>query len=338
MPTGFVHFCSCNRGNCMESLERLREFEAVSLEYQKIGNYIRKQNPFLYEREYGRDFVHFTDEDLMDLFIRKFRYYKPSVMSAVFGKYKQFYGWCKEQEYIFQNPFDQSKYLSYEYLVRMAASHGNVPYYSREYVVGICESQLGCKEYYKAIALSLFEGVRSYSQLARLKWTDIDWENHILMVGKQRICLSEELMETYKQVRNCECFQNKQQRFQLDQGSGALIPPLIRHGEQQSYANQNPRYLSNAFSRKMSLLGLSASGLYESGIMYRLVGQFGKYEILQYLLPEHTVEKSAVIQKNQVFEEFLKENGILLSGRDFSFDFKGYGILLKYGGRREKID
>ena len=42
----------------MESLMRLEEFEAVSLEYQKIGNYIRKQDPFRYEEEYGRDFVH----------------------------------------------------------------------------------------------------------------------------------------------------------------------------------------------------------------------------------------------------------------------------------------
>ena len=56
----------------MKSLERLEEFQAESLGFQKIGNYIRRQNPFRYEEAYGRDFIHFTDEDLMDLFIRKF--------------------------------------------------------------------------------------------------------------------------------------------------------------------------------------------------------------------------------------------------------------------------
>ncbi|MCI8495537.1 MAG: hypothetical protein HFI74_07640 [Lachnospiraceae bacterium] len=315
----------------MESLMRLDEFEAVSLEYQKIGNYIRKQDPFRYEEEYGRDFVHYTDEDLMDLFIRKFGHYKPSVLSVVFGKYRRFYGWCVERQYIFENPFENSKFLSYEYLVRMAAANGNVPYYSREYVVELCETQNEAAAYYKAIALSLFEGVKSYSQLARLKRTDLDIEKRALMVGAQRLVVSLELLEAFDMLRECAYLQIGERRLALDQDSDALILPLIRYGQQRSLSGENYRYLSNAISRKMKSLGLSASGLYESGIMDRLVKHFGSEEILTYLLPEHPLEKKWMTQKNRELEGFFRENGISLSGRDFSFDFKGYGLLLKYG-------
>ncbi len=320
----------------MESWKRMEEFEAVSLEYQKIGTYIRRQNPFRYEKEYGKAFLYYTDEDLMDLFIRKFRYYKPSVMSVVFGKYRRFYDWCAQKRYISLSPFESSKYLSYEYLVRAAAANGNVPYYSRDYVTSLCGSQLGGGAYYKAIALSLFEGVKSYSQLARLKWQDLDREKRILSVGEHRIQISDELFKAYETLRECMYFQAGGRRLLLDQDSDALILPLIRHGQQHSCSGENCRYLSNAMSRKMGTLGLSASGLYESGIMHRLIQRFGKDEILEYLLPEHSVEKSVMTSKNRELGAFFKETGIGLSGKDFSFDFKGYGLLLKYGGALEK--
>ena len=117
----------------------------------------------------------------------------------------------------------------------------------------------------------------------------------------------------------------------MDQGSGALIPPLIRHGQRNSSSRENYRYLSNAISRKMTALGLTASGLYESGIMHRVVQQFGKDEILEYLVPERPMEKSAMSRKNRELEAFFHERAIPLSGRDFSFDFKGYGLILKFG-------
>ncbi len=315
----------------MEALMRLEEFQTVSPDCQKIGNYIRRQEPFRYEEEYGRDFVHYTDENLMDLFIRKFGHYKPSVMSVVFGKYRRFYDWCVERAYLSSNPFDHSKYLSYEYLVRMAAANGNVPYYSREYVAGLCREQTGDEAYYKAMALSLFEGVRSYSQLARLKWEDVDTKRRTLAVGDQNIKISGELLEAYEELKNCEYFQTGERKQALDQGSGALIPPLIRHGQRNSSSRENYRYLSNAISRKMTALGLTASGLYESGIMHRVVQQFGKDEILEYLVPEHPMEKSAMSRKNRELEAFFHERAIPLSGRDFSFDFKGYGLILKFG-------
>ena len=88
----------------MNSWKRMEEFEAVSLENQKIGTYIRKQNPFLYEEEYGKAFPYYTDQDLMDLFICKFRHYKPSVMSAVFGKYRRFYGFLPSTMHAFLCP------------------------------------------------------------------------------------------------------------------------------------------------------------------------------------------------------------------------------------------
>lgn len=320
----------------MNSWKRMEEFEAVSLENQKIGTYIRRQNPFLYEEEYGKAFPYYTDQDLMDLFICKFRHYKPSVMSAVFGKYRRFYGWCAQKHYISFSPFENSKYLSYEYLVRAAAANGNVPYYARDYVTALCDGQPQGGAYYKAIALSLFEGVKSYSQLARLKWHDLDKEKHALSMGGYRIQISDQLLKAYQTLRESVYFQAGARSFLLDQDSDALILPLIRHGQQHSYSGENYRYLSNAMSRKMAMLGLSASGLYESGIMHSLIQRFGKDEILEYLLPEHSVEKSVMIRKNRELEEFFKESGIRLSGRDFSFDFKGYGLLLKYGGVLEK--
>lgn len=322
----------------MKSLERLEEFQAESLDFQKIGNYIRRQNPFRYEEAYGRDFIHFTDEDLMDLFIRKFGQYKPSVMSVVFGKYRRFYDWCAKKQYILENPFENSKFLSYEYLVRVAAANGNVPYYSREYVLRLCREQQGEEEYYKAMALSLFEGVKSYSQLARLKWTDVDPERKVLSVGSQKIQISGELLEAYETVRQRSYFQTGERKQALDQSSESLIPPLIRHGCQNSFSGENYRYLSNAISRKMTSLGLSAAGLYESGIMHRLLQQFGEREILEYLVPEHPLEKACMSRKNKELEEFFKEHAIPLTGKDFSFDFKGYGLLLKYGKVSQKGD
>lgn len=320
----------------MDSLKRLEEFEAVSQECRKIGAYIRKQEPYLYEEEYGVDLLHYSDEDLMDLFIRKFGHYKPSVMSVVFGKYRRFYEWCLEKQYISWNPFDNSKFLSYEYLVRMAAANGNVPYYSRDYVVQLCEGQDGAADYYKAIALSLFEGVKSYSQLARLEWADFDRERRLLSLEGRKISVSQELAEAYQRLREDGYFQAGDRRMALDQDSGALILPLIRYGQQHSLSRENYRYLSNAMSRKMKALGLSASGLYESGIMHCLVQRFGKEAVLGYLLPDQPVEKAVMTRKNRELEAFFKEHGISLTGRDFSFDFKGYGLLLKYGGILEK--
>lgn len=290
----------------------------------------------MYEEEYGRDFVHYTDEDLMDMFICKFHYYKPSVMSVVFGKYKRFYAYCVEQNYISWNPFDHSKFLSYEYLVRKAAANGNIPYYTRGYVTEQCEQIPWVSAYYKAIALSIFEGVRSYSELARLKWKDVDTKQGILQVGNRRLSVSGELLESYKAMREYGCFRNGETVLQFDNTSEALIRPLVRHGQEGSSGDSNPRYLSNAMSKKMASIGLSAAGLYESGIMHRLVEHFGKYAILEYLLPEHPAEKSALIQQNRALEVFFKENAISLSGRYFSFDFKGYGLLLRYGGILEK--
>ncbi|MEY8390201.1 hypothetical protein D3Z36_10405 [Lachnospiraceae bacterium] len=316
----------------MEALMRLEEFQAVSPDCQKIGAYIRRQEPFRYEDAYGRGFVHYTDEDLMDLFICKFRHYKPSVMSVVFGKYRRFYDWCVEKKYIMSNPFEHSKYLSYEYLVRMAAANGNVPYYSREYVVGLCQEQTGDEAYYKAMALSLFEGVKSYSQLARLTWKDVDTGSGTVAIGGRQIKISDELQEAYEELRKREYFQAGERRQALDKASGALIPPLIRFGQQKSLSSGNYRYLSNAISRKMAALGLSASGLYESGIMHRLLQQFGKNEILEYLVPDQPLEKSVMSRKNRELEAFFRDNAISLSGRDFSFDFKGYGLILKFGG------
>ena len=51
----------------MEVWKKMEEFEGVSSEYQKIGSYIRKQDPFRYQKEYGTDFIHYTDENLMEI-------------------------------------------------------------------------------------------------------------------------------------------------------------------------------------------------------------------------------------------------------------------------------
>lgn len=314
----------------MDSRKVLEAFGAVSSEYKKIQTYIEKQKPFLYEEEYGTDFVHYTDENLMDMFICKFHYYKPSVMSAVFGKYRRFYEFCVSQGYISWNPFQNSKYLSYEYLVRMAAGNGNIPFYSRAYVIEQCESIPYSSAYYKSIALSVFEGVKSYSELARLKWKDVDTEQRKIRVNGRELPVSEELLASYQTMQGYDCFRNGETTLQFAHNSDALIRPLVRYGQESSSGDSNPRYLSNALSKKMSALGLSASGLYDSGIMHKLVEAFGKEEICGYLLSDGG-EREAVIRKNRELEQFFKENGIRMSGRDFGFDFKGYGLLLKYG-------
>lgn len=316
----------------MDSLKILEEFGEVSSENKKIQNYIEKQKPFLYEEAYSTDFIHYTDEDLMDMFICKFHYYKPSVMSAVFGKYRRFYEFCVTRGYISWNPFRNSKFLSYEYLVRMAAGRGNIPYYSRTCVTERCESVPFSSAYYKSIGLSVFEGVRSYAELARLKWKDVDWEQGKLMLGDRTISVSQELLGAYQAMREYECFRNGETTLQFDRTSDALIRPLIRHGQKNPAGNSNPRYLSNAISKKMSGLGFTAAGLYDSGIMYKLTEAFGKEWICDYLLTEGGGGKEAVARKNRELEAFFEEAGIPMSGRDFGFDFKGYGLLLKYGG------
>ncbi len=314
----------------MNSLKILEEFGTISLKNKKIQNYIEKQAPFQYEEEYGVDFVHYSDENLMDIFIRKFHYYKPSVMSVVFGKYRQFYEYCVEKKYISWNPFRNSKFLSYEYLVRMAVKNGNVPYYSRRYVIEQCEHIPYCSAYYKSIALSVFEGIKSYAELAQLKWKDLDREQKIIQIGCEKISISEELFIAYETMREYTCFKNGETTLQFDKNSEALIRPLIRHGQIGKPSNHNLKYLSNSISKKMTAIGLSASGLYESGVMYKLVEAFGKEEIINYLLPE-CWEKETIVRKNKKFENFFLQNRIKMSGKDFGFDFKGYGLILKYG-------
>lgn len=311
-------------GKAESSMETERIIKAFSQQGKKeteIAKYILSQNPMQYETEYDCDLIHWTDEQLMDLFIRKMRFYKMFSLGNVMSRYHAFYRYCEQQGLIEKNPFQKSMYLSYDYLTRMAVEAGNVPFYSREYVIQTC-MEADNPAYILSVALSVYEGIKCYKDLALIKYADVDFKNR--RIAGYSFEFSERLMEAYKSMHTMEWYQTYRNRQYFDDSEGYLIRRIIANGK--SFAKSHS--VRNIISNKMQRVGLEQTVLYDSGLMKRLCTVLGTEQLLACFFNEEKEEKAANRHK---LEEAFGKLGIEMSVKNFLYDYRVYALGYKYG-------
>lgn len=305
----------------MDTLELLKEFCSVNSKYKRLGTIIERQNPVQYESEYGAPLADWTDEILMDLFIYKLGFYKMSSLENRLVAYSEFYRYCAEAGYIRRNPFYKSKYLSYSYLVSEIAESGNVPFYTREYLMDKCLEQ-DSSAYFVALVFSIYEGIRSCPELEKIKYKDVDFENKTFKLdGYNQLILSDELLAAYKRHYLEEVFVYGDRQKFFDDTQGLLIKP-VKIGNKPASSNNLPKKFMN--------LGLKIPGVYDSGLITRVIRVIGKDALIQYLISDG-MDKWQKVMNNRQMEEVLKQCGYNRLPKYFVYDYKVYGYCLKYG-------
>lgn len=312
------------RNYFMETLALLNEFGLVNDKCKKTAEYIIKQNPMQYEEEYGLALVHWTDRNFLDMLIYKMRFYKMFSLGNVMSRYNIFYEYCVEKGYINHNPFHESKYLSTAYIQSEILESGNLPYYTRDYIKQKCLEYTDNKYYYLSIALSIYEGIRNFKELSKIKYSDIDF-NTRKIDNYDGIVISKELLECYGRLHEMEYFESNQKRY-FDDTDGLLIRRINKNGF-DSLKTDNARNLSAA----MQKVGLVQSVIYDSGLIYRLCNEIGKEKLIQYMMYSEETDKIYKIENNRELKKLFDKLGINMSVKNFVYDYRVYALGIKYG-------
>lgn len=294
----------------MDSLGVLKDFAGTSEKCSRISSYIVRQDPMQYEQEYEADFICWTDENLKDFFIDKLGFYKMFSLGNVMSRYHAFYDYCFAKGYISRQPFQKSMYLSYDYLIRAAAEAGNVPFYSRDYIRKQCAGQGESSRYCMAAAFAVYEGIKDYKRLAAIKVSDVDF-TECRIKGFDNIRFSDELMELFAVVK----------------GEQFVIPdsPISGKGVLREGENRH-----RSISNRLQKTRLRQAGLYDSGLIWRLSEEIGTERLLQCLFYDGNAEKRIKIENNKRLDEVFKKLGIEMSVKNFVYDYRVYGLCMKY--------
>lgn len=309
----------------MKSIEILKEYGMMGEKQKKVSAYILNQNPMKYEKEYGAEFIYWTDEMFVDFFICKLKYYKMFSLGNVISRYHAFCRYCADQGYIRSNPLDNSMYFTYMYLINKIVSSGNLSFYTREDVINRCAESEEKFPYYLSVALSVLEGIRDYKTLSALKLSDVDFET-----GKLRriagIVLSKELLNAYTQMHDMPYFKSSEKRKDMfDDSEGYLIRRIIQPGEKHS----NSATAANVLASHMNKLGFRQTVLYDSGVIQRVCALMGRDKFTAYMCPE-SVSKAQKIQNNKEIGQILHTLGIPMSVKNFVYDYRVYALAMKY--------
>lgn len=307
----------------METESLLKEYSETGAKQKAAAQYILRQNPMKYESEYDSSLPYWTDEQLMDFFIRKLKFYKMFSLGNVMTRYNGFYQFCVECGLIKSNPFYKSMYLSYDYLTRMAVEADNVPFYLRERVKEICLKSQNT-DYFLSVALAVYEGVKGYKELADIKLKQIDFADCSIEGYRQHF--SEELMQEFKKLHEMKYYKTYRNCQQFDDSQGYLIRRIVANGKTQS---ESPS-VRNMISNKMQRLGLEQAALYDSGLINRLCGRLGKKEFLDYFFYDMAAGKAEKTARNQTLKKVLEELDCDMSVKNFLYDYRVYALLLKY--------
>lgn len=291
---------------------------------EAIAKYILKQNPMQYEAEYGCAFMHWSDAHLMDFFLKKMRFYKMFSLGNVMSRYAAFYRYCEQQGWIKKNPFEKSMYLSYDYLTRMAVEAGNVPYYSRDYVIQTCLAASN-PDYVLSVALSIYEGIRCYKDLAEIKYADVDFRKR--RIAGYSFAFSEELMAAYQNMHQMKWYQTYRNHQFFDDSDGYLIRRIIANGRISSESNS----VRNMISNKMQRVGLEQTVLYDSGLIGRVCARMGTEQFLACFFYEGELQQTEKSENNRKLQDILKEFHVGMSVKNFLYDYRVYALCLKYG-------
>ncbi|MCH5266635.1 MAG: hypothetical protein J1F02_12105 [Lachnospiraceae bacterium] len=315
----------------MTVLEVIQEFAKADDKCRKHADYIVKQNPMQYEKEYGADLLHWTDENLLDYLIHKLGFYKMFSLGNVVSRYNAFYQYCVDRGYISQNPIAQSKCFTSLYLMNEIIEADNVPYYTRDDIRGKCMGQKENAPYFLAITLSVYEGIKDYKTLSQMKYADIDFGTGTVR-GKPGLCLSEELRDNYRKLHEMEFYQAGKRRQYFDDSEGWLIRRMIANGKEKSENRNAMRTISNAIQK----IGLEQVALYDSGLINRLCERLGQEKLLTHMLYSDEISKSEKIANNREMKQIFEEMGVETTVKNFMYDYRVYALCLKYGIFGEK--
>lgn len=302
----------------------LKKYSATGVKQRAAAQYILRQNPIKYEKEYNSSLMNWTDEQLMNFFIFRLGFYKMFSLGNVMARYNGFYQFCVEQGFIKNNPFDRSMYLSYDYLTRMALEADNVPFYSKERIKDICLKTQN-PEYFLSIALAVFEGIKSYKELAEIKLCEVDFA--ACRIKGYRQSFSQELMQEFQRLHSMKYYKTYRNVQKFDDNQGYLIRRIVANGKEQSDSSS----VRNMISNKMQRLGLEQAVLYDSGLIDRLRGRIGEKELLSCFFYEPGIGKTQKTANNRKLKEVLEELGCDMSVKNFLYDYRVYALGLKYG-------
>lgn len=314
----------------MTSKEILDNFSKIDSKSLTAAKYINGQNPFQYEEEFGTDFIHFTDKMISDMLLEKKKYYRLFYLSKAITYYRQFYDYCMSCGYINYNPVsDNSIYFTYSYMLQKIVKLGNVELYSRNYITSKCNGFDENTPYYKSIALSIYEGVKDYNALSKIKYSDVDFKNGTIKVADDHIKISEELLQTYKDMYDMNSFKNmsRQEYFLFDDSIDSLIRQFQKRGEGKS-SNDLVRF-ARFMSLKIVETGLDCNFIYDSGLIFRLSEILGKERLVEILEYDSGLSKKEKIDNNRVMQAALIKAGSNLLCKNFLFDYRVYGVCLK---------
>lgn len=311
----------------MNAIDVLNEWkQTLKSKDLHMYNTIRKHNPFQYEEEFGVDFVNFTDEMLADMFVYKMGMYKFSAMKTIFDKYKKFYQYCVEQGYIRLNPFIKSANLNHMRLIAMAVENGNVPLYSRQYIINKCNMlDEDCRFYYKALLLSLFEGIPSLTQLVEMKYTDIDFIHSSTKIDGHVIPLSNELLDSYIELHHADYMIPYRRKEFFDNTGNYLIKKIISKRQNTADTKTNASNLSLKIKKN---IGIEVIGCSDSGIIDFLISELGKEKLIHMFFNDY--DKIDKIRINDELEKILKKRNIMLEGKKAIEAYSAYVLALKY--------
>lgn len=315
----------------MTSKEILDNFSKIDSKTLVAAKYIVGQNPFLYEEEYGVDVVHYTDSMLSDMLLVKKKYYRLFYLSKAILYYRQFYDYCIDCGYIEYNPVDKnSLYFSYEYMMRKIVDLGNIDLYSKDYVISRCNTQGNNSPYYRSIALSIYEGVKDCNILAQIKYDDVDFNNRMLTKDELNIPISDKLIESYQDMYSLKIFEVPSNKLGMcfDDSNGMLIRQLVRNGETK--ASGSPIIFRKSLTKRIVELALDGAFLYDSGLIFRLIDILGKDKLIEILDYDETRPKIEKINNNVLMQNALLKAGSTLSSKNFVYEYRVYGLCLKY--------
>ncbi|GEM_PF-3855854 len=310
----------------MESIGVLEEFSRQDERCSKIYKYILGQNPMQYEETYGERFLFWSDRMLLDLIVRKMKFYKMFALGNTISKYSAFYQYCADKGYIRFNPFEKSKCFTATYLLNEIMEAGNVPYYTKDYVEKQCGAEEQNRPYDLSVALSVYEGIPDYVSLCRIRYADVDFK-HRRIRGFDGLTLSEQLMDSYREMYKMDSYGFSGSKRAFDDSEGFLIRRIPGKNGEKVSETANRQRIANHMNR----LGLIRTVLYDSGLIQRICDKMGVESFVEHMIHGNDVDKVIRIEKNKELAEVLGQLGIGMSVKNFVYDYRVYAMCLKYG-------
>jgi|GEM_PF-4855959 len=270
-----------------------------------------------YEEEFGSSVARFTEENIRDIIILKLESWRTRTILDTTNVYEGFYTFCYKSGFRDNNPFEMSARLNKDYLLRYAVENLDIPIYSKHDIVKACNSSI-LPSYTKAIALSIFEGIRDLKELANITMEIVDLNNNVIHLPDRDFYFSNDLKEYYSEVRRLD-------KETFGKRTIVFYPELlIKSTSANQLAAVNKRYAA-----RLAEANLGVRDIYDSGLINYLISELG-YEGTIEKLEMKAFNKGIVVENNKELEVLLKKYGCEVEPKELRFDFAPYVVKMKY--------